>query len=143
MNATSLSIGNICTKCYTVFWWFWGLLPKVMVLPQTRYHKKRIWKKRIWNFQFWCLLLENGRYFELFYYFSAWQRGRGCFFWERNNFNLTSFPSVKKKKKMAHSLSKEMKLKFSIEDFREQDVPKNIINLWTYNYVTEYYPCYA
>ena len=44
---------------------------------------------------------------------------------------------------MAHSLSKEMKLKFSIEDFREQDVPKNIINLWTYNYVTEYYPCYA
>ena len=44
---------------------------------------------------------------------------------------------------MANSLSKEMKLKFSIEDVREQDVPENIINLWTYNYATQYHPCYA
>ena len=57
--------------------------------------------------------------------------------------NKFSFSKKKKRKKMTNSLSKEMKLKLSIEDFREQDVPENIINLWTYSYVTEHHPCYA
>ena len=57
--------------------------------------------------------------------------------------NKFSFSKKKKRKKMTNSLSKEMKLKLSIEDFREQDVPEIIINLSTYNCVTEHHPCYA
>lgn len=42
---------------------------------------------------------------------------------------------------MANNSSQEIKLKFTIEDFWEQDVPDNIIKLWVYNYVTDHLPC--
>lgn len=44
---------------------------------------------------------------------------------------------------MANNSSQEIKLKFTIEDFWEQDVPDNIIKLWVYNYVTDHLPCRA
>ena len=44
---------------------------------------------------------------------------------------------------MANNSSQEIKLKFTIEDFWEQDVPNNTINLWAYNYVTDHLPCRA
>ena len=44
---------------------------------------------------------------------------------------------------MANSLSKEANLKFTYQDFRCMYAPDLFINIWTYNYLTDHFPCLA
>ena len=44
---------------------------------------------------------------------------------------------------MANLLSKEANLKFTYQDFRCMYAPDLFINIWTYNYLTDHFPCIA